>query len=277
MRERSRLGRSWVIAAAGALFAGAVVFGAGSSSPCAPPSLPTPVDPVDYNWDVRPILSENCFQCHGPDEKARRANLRLDQRDGATRILNAATGRRAIVPGRSRQQRADEARDARERRDADAALGHQQDADAGADRHAAPVDRRGRAVQAALVLHLAAEAVGAAVTARADRALTDIDRFVVRRLQREGLALSPQADKETLINRVTLIADRAAADAGGGRRVRRRTRARLPTRRWSIACWRRRPTASTWPRTGPTCRATPRATGSWTTTTTGCSGRIATG
>jgi mono/diheme cytochrome c family protein len=37
---------------------------------------------VDYARDVLPILSENCYHCHGPDEKARKAKLRLDQKDG---------------------------------------------------------------------------------------------------------------------------------------------------------------------------------------------------
>ena len=33
---------------------------------------------IDYNYDVKPILSDRCYQCHGPDEKTRKAGLRLD-------------------------------------------------------------------------------------------------------------------------------------------------------------------------------------------------------
>ena len=38
---------------------------------------------IDYNRDVRPILSENCFSCHGPDEKSRKGKLRLDLAESA--------------------------------------------------------------------------------------------------------------------------------------------------------------------------------------------------
>lgn len=48
-------------------------------------------EPLSYSRDVQPILSDHCFTCHGPDEKSRKAKLRLDQRDAAIRD--------AIVPG----------------------------------------------------------------------------------------------------------------------------------------------------------------------------------
>lgn len=48
---------------------------------------------LSYNRDVRPILSDNCFACHGPDKNQRKARLRLDDRD-------VAVGRKAIVPGK---------------------------------------------------------------------------------------------------------------------------------------------------------------------------------
>src|SRR5678815_3039848 len=94
-RRSSRMRR--FLAAAATVFAGVLAWAAPQQS--APVGRQIAPDPIDYNWDVRPILSENCFQCHGPDEKARRAGLRLDQADGATRVLNQQSGRRAIVPG----------------------------------------------------------------------------------------------------------------------------------------------------------------------------------
>jgi len=53
--------------------------------------------PVNFNRDIRPIMSDTCFFCHGPDKAKREAGLRLDHRDEA---IAERDGIRAIVPGK---------------------------------------------------------------------------------------------------------------------------------------------------------------------------------
>jgi hypothetical protein len=54
---------------------------------------------VDFNIHIRPILSDRCFKCHGPDANKRKANLRLDMADSAYAALKENPGFHAIVPG----------------------------------------------------------------------------------------------------------------------------------------------------------------------------------
>lgn len=54
---------------------------------------------ISYNLHIRPILSENCFACHGPDANKREAGLRLDVAAEAYAILKESPGKHAIVPG----------------------------------------------------------------------------------------------------------------------------------------------------------------------------------
>ena len=68
-----------------------VVFpGRAATKPAATPS-------IDFNREIRPILSENCFKCHGPDDKERKAKLRFDRKEDA--FKPAKSGDVPIVPG----------------------------------------------------------------------------------------------------------------------------------------------------------------------------------
>src|ERR1700730_12025028 len=58
---------------------------------------------VSFNFNIRPILSDICFKCHGPDANHREAHLRLDIRDSAYAALKEMKGAFAIVPGKPDQ------------------------------------------------------------------------------------------------------------------------------------------------------------------------------
>ena len=73
-----------------------VFSAAPSSSPGASPTPPAGKS-VDFDRDVRPILSENCFACHGPDRGKRKGKLRLDTRDDA---FADRGGYHVLVPGK---------------------------------------------------------------------------------------------------------------------------------------------------------------------------------
>jgi hypothetical protein len=158
-------------------------------------------DRIDFNRDIRPILSDNCFKCHGPDEKQRQAGLRLDTPEGATASL--PSGFRAIVPGKSAASALVKriTSGSRERRmppaDSGRALSPQQ-----IDLFKKWIDQGGR-YQGHWSLIRPSRADPPPVK-DAGFARNWIDRFVLARLEAEGLRPSAAADRITLIRRVTL-------------------------------------------------------------------------
>jgi hypothetical protein len=147
---------------------------------------------VDFDRDVRPILSENCFTCHGPDDKARKADLKLHTRDGALSVIDLKK------PAESELIRRITTTDKSDRM---------------------PPEKTGKVLKPAQIETLKAwisqgaeyQKHWAFVTPKRPNvpqagegwARNAIDHFIAARLAKEGLKPSPEADRPTLIRRVT--------------------------------------------------------------------------
>jgi hypothetical protein len=162
-------------------------------------------EPVQFNRDIRPILSDNCFACHGPDEKGRQAGLRLDFADQSRSTLTS--GKTAIVPGKVADSELI-------RRILSTDSGEQMPPpESGKSLTAAQRDllQRWVADGAPYQAHWAFTPLTRPTVPLAEAAGTPrvwsrnpIDEFVLQRLYQESLAPSPEADRERRMRRVTL-------------------------------------------------------------------------
>jgi len=158
---------------------------------------------LDFNQDVQPILASNCFSCHGPDPEMRKANLRLDLEESAFKKRPGKPD--AIVPGRPK---ASELIRRIESKDPHYLMPQS------AQGEAKPMKPEEIAVLKQWVAegahyrpHWAFEKPARAAVPQMQAAgweKNPIDAFILRRLAKEGLHPSAEADKRTLIRRVTL-------------------------------------------------------------------------
>ena len=168
---------------------------------CASTVLAADGDTVNYSRDIKPILSDNCYACHGPDENTRKAKLRLDTKEGALAALRH--GGKPIVPG-----------------DVDASeLFYRISTDDDSDLMPPPETKKTLTPQqidlikrwieqgAPFDKHWAYEVPKRpplpTLGAVADRARNPIDHFVFSRLEQEALTPSPSADPRTLARRLS--------------------------------------------------------------------------
>jgi hypothetical protein len=157
---------------------------------------------LDFNRDVRPILSDRCFACHGPDEANRKSKLRLDIEGEAKSDLG--NGRRGIVPGDWA------ASEVYKRITSRHPIQRMPPRWAGKD----PLPER----EVEILKKWVAEGAGYRAhwsfeppikrapppVARASWVRNPLDAWILSRLAKEGLAPAPEADKSTLLRRVTL-------------------------------------------------------------------------
>lgn len=159
-----------------------------------PSLLSAAPEKIEFNRDVRPILSENCFACHGFDPKHREADLRLDTFEGATEDRD---GSRGIVPGDLAKS------DAWQRIISD----DKDEIMPPPKSHKPPLNEKQREILKAWIeqgakyeRHWAFEPPNRSATGKDH----PIDHFIQQRLSEEKLEPSPEADPATLIRRVSL-------------------------------------------------------------------------
>lgn len=154
---------------------------------------------VDFNLHIRPILSDHCFKCHGPDAQTRKAKLRLDRREDATQTRDKTT---PIVPGHPDQSevvRRIRSQDANE---------SMPPPEAGLPLSAGDKEMLTRWIAAGANYqpHWALCPIrlpAVPEVQRSDLVRNPIDAFILARLEREGFSLSPPASPEKSIRRVT--------------------------------------------------------------------------
>ena len=155
---------------------------------------------IDYNLDIRPILADNCYACHGPDANARQANLRIDTKAGA---FSEPSGYPVIVPGKPEES------------ELHLRIISNDDTyrmpPAGFNKTLTPAEIA--AVEAWIRQGAAWEEHWSFSTPvrptpptakNADWVKNPIDAFILSRLEKEGLRPADEADKRTLIRRLSL-------------------------------------------------------------------------
>ena len=186
--------------------------------------------PVNFAREIRPILSDNCFACHGPDHQKRKAGLRLDTSEEAFGTLES--GNVAIVRGKPDES---ELIVRIENDDPDLRMPPRK-----SGKHLAPgqiaVLRRWIEQGATMSTHWAFQPPhkpALPAVKKVDWPITEIDRFILARLEAEGLSPAPEADKTDPDPPRFARPYRPAADARGGRRFPGRLVRRMPMKRWS--------------------------------------------
>src|SRR6516164_7371773 len=163
-------------------------------------AAPAKSDRVDFDRQIRPILSDKCFACHGPDEKQRMANLRLDEKDGGAFADHGSY--RLITPGDPAHSRLVE------RINADKPARRMPPPGSGLSLTKEQIDLIVKWIEqgAEWKTHWAyvpPKRPDVPTVSNPSWVRNPIDAFVLARLDQEGLKPSPEADRVTLLRRVT--------------------------------------------------------------------------